>query len=160
MLNIWKRVGANGQPKGVQMSEVEKKLHLHWIEWGSLEWASEDLLVSTITNDHIPSLWTPNSSARAAPNYHVPEASQSSTSTHKETSNDDVQPLMESSDNKEEETPVLLTNHRRDCNKITKHNKQILEKINKKITTCANNLMHSCPVLLLSCSLSWNATFL
>ena len=30
-------VGTNGQPKGVQMSEVEKKLHLHWIEWESLE---------------------------------------------------------------------------------------------------------------------------
>ena len=30
-------VGANGQPKGVQMSEIEKKLHLHQIEQESLE---------------------------------------------------------------------------------------------------------------------------
>ena len=140
-------VGANGQPKGVQMLEVEKKMHLRRIERESLERASEDLLISTITNDRIPSLRTPNSSARAAPNYHAPEASQSSTSTHKETSNNDMPPLMESSDDEEEETPVLLADRRRDRNKITKRDKQILENINKKITTCANNLTHSRPVL-------------
>ena len=30
-------VGANGQPKGVQMFEVKKKIHLHWIQWELLE---------------------------------------------------------------------------------------------------------------------------
>ena len=60
-------------------------------------------------------------------------------------------PLMESSDNEEEETPVLLADHRRDRNKVTKCDKQILENINKKITTCANNLTHSCPVLQATC---------
>ena len=49
-------VGANGQLKGVQMLEVEKKMHLHQIERESLEQASEDLLISMITNDCIPSL--------------------------------------------------------------------------------------------------------
>ena len=49
-------VGANGQLKGVQMLEVEKKMHLHRIEWESLEQASEDLLIYMITNDCIPSL--------------------------------------------------------------------------------------------------------
>ena len=122
-------VGVNGQPKGVQMSEVEKKMHLHWIEQESLERASKDLLVSMITNDHIPSLQTLNSSARAVPNYYAPEASQSSTPTHKETSNSDMLPLMESSDDEEEETPVHLADHRRDRNKITKRDKQILENI-------------------------------
>ena len=78
-------VGTDGQPKGVQMSEVEKKMHLCRIEWDSLEQAGEDLFVSTITNDHIPSHQTPNSSVRAVPNYHVPEAPPSSASTHKET---------------------------------------------------------------------------
>ena len=101
-------VGANGQQKGVQMSEVEK-LHLHHIEWESLEWASEDLLISTITNNHISSLQTPNSSARAAPNYHVPEASLPSTSTHKETFNDDMLPLMESSDNEKHQFFLQIT---------------------------------------------------
>ena len=59
---------------------------------------------------------------------------------------------MESSDDKEdEETPIPLADHRRDHNKITKRDKQILENINKKITTCANNLTHSCPVLQATC---------
>ena len=126
-------VGADGQPKGVQMSEVKKKMHLHWIEWESLDWAGKDLFVSTITNDHIPSLRTLNSSVRAAPNYHAPEAPPSSAFTHKETSSNNMPPLMESSDdNEDEETPIPLANHRRDHNKITKHDKQILENINKK----------------------------
>ena len=60
-------------------------------------------------------------------------------------------PLMELSDDEEEETPVLLANCRRDHNKITKHDKQILENINKKITTCANNLTHFHPILQATC---------
>ena len=49
-------VGANGQLKGVQMLEVEKKMHLHQIERESLERASEDLLISMIKSDRTPSL--------------------------------------------------------------------------------------------------------
>ena len=58
---------------------------------------------------------------------------QITTFTHKETSSNNMPPLMESSDdNEDEETPIPLANHRRDHNKITKCDKQILENINKK----------------------------
>ena len=90
-------VGADVQLKGVQMSGVKKKMHLHQIEQELLEWAGEDLFVSMITNDHIPFLQTLNSSVRAGPNYHAAEAPPSSASTHEETSSDDMLPLMESS---------------------------------------------------------------